>query len=103
MRNGQKPTTFRFPAREELVADQKVQALYEEIVGEVNRGLARHETLKKVLLVAEEFTTEDGTLTPTLKLRRKAIEERYRQRINALYEEAEDSTVVKEKAFRQSA
>ena len=92
-----------FATREELVANQKVQALYEEIVGEVNRGLARHETLKKVLLVAEEFTTEDGTLTPTLKLRRRAIEDRYRNRINALYQDAEYSKEVNERAFRQSA
>jgi long-chain acyl-CoA synthetase len=92
-----------FSSREELVANRKVQKLFEDIVAEVNHGLARHESLKKVLLVSEEFTTEDGSLTPTLKLRRKSIEERYRQQINALYEEAEDSKVIKEKAFRKSA
>ena len=53
----------------------------------MNRGLARFETLKKVLLVADEFTATDGSLTPTLKLRRKVIEERYRKEIDMLYEE----------------
>src|SRR5579871_29078 len=76
-----------FTTREALVAHPKVKTLYEEIVGEVNRGLARFETLKKVLLVPDEFSATDGTLTPTLKLRRKAIEERYRDQIDALYEE----------------
>jgi long-chain acyl-CoA synthetase len=60
-------------------------------VGEVNQGLARYETLKKILLVPDEFTASDGTLTPTLKLRRKAIEERYRKQIDELYEGAEVS------------
>jgi len=84
-----------FSSREELVANPKTKALYEGIVAEVNRGLARYETLKKVLLVAEEFTASDGTLTPTLKLRRKVIEERYRRQIDELYREAEEvSTVV---------
>ena len=83
-----------FSSREELVANPKVKALYEGIVAEVNRGLARYETLKKVLLVADEFTASDGTLTPTLKLRRKVIEERYRKQIDDLYREAEEVSAV---------
>jgi long-chain acyl-CoA synthetase len=67
-----------------------VKALYEDIVAEVNRGLARYETLKRVLLVPDEFTASDGTLTPTLKLRRRVIEERYREQIDQLYEEASE-------------
>ncbi len=92
-----------FSTRKVLVAEPKVKALYEGIVGELNRGLARHETLKKVLLVPEEFTAEDGTLTATLKLRRKAIEERYRKQINDLYEEADVPTAEQEKGLRHSA
>jgi long-chain acyl-CoA synthetase len=73
-----------------LIGHPKVIGLYEGIVAEVNRGLARYETLKKLLLVADEFTANDGTLTPTFKLRRKAVEERYRNEIDALYREAEE-------------
>ena len=79
-----------FSSRQELISDPKVQALYEQIVADVNRGLARFETLKKVLLVPDEFTANDGTLTPTFKLRRKAVEERYRKQIEDLYKEAEE-------------
>jgi long-chain acyl-CoA synthetase len=79
-----------FSSRQELVTHPKVKALYEGIIAEVNRGLARYETLKRVLLVPDEFTASDGTLTPTLKLRRKAIEERYRKQIDELYREAEE-------------
>lgn len=92
-----------FSSRQELVANPKVKALYEDIVGQVNRGLARHESLKKVLLVPHEFTIDDGALTPTLKLRRKIIEERYKKQIGDLYEEREVSTWEKEKAFRHWA
>jgi len=83
-----------FSSRQELVANPKVKALYEGIIAEVNRGLARYETLKRVLLVPDEFTANDGTLTPTLKLRRKAIEERYRKQIDDLYKEAEIYSVA---------
>lgn len=79
-----------FSTRQELIADPRVKALYEGIVADVNRGLARYETLKKVLLVPDEFTANDGALTPTFKLRRKVIEERYRKQIDDLYREAEE-------------
>ncbi len=85
---------LHFSSREELVAHPKIKALYECIVGEVNRSLARYETLKKVLLVPDEFTADNGALTPSLKIRRKAVEERYRVQIDGLYEEPEISTVA---------
>lgn len=83
-----------FSSRRELIANPKVKALYEGIVGEVNLNLARYETLKKILLVPDEFTADDGSLTPTLKLRRKTVEERYRKQIDELYEEADVATVA---------
>ena len=81
-----------FSSRQELVSDPRVQKLYEDIVAEINQNLARYETLKKVLLVPDEFTADDGSLTPTLKLRRKVVEERYREQIDELYEETEALT-----------
>ena len=83
-----------FSSREELVVNPKVKDLYEDIVAKVNQGLARFETLKKVLLVPDEFTAIDGVLTPTLKLRRKAVEDRYRKQIDDLYEEAEVTSLT---------
>ena len=83
-----------FSSRQQLISDPRVKILYEGIVAEVNRGLARYETLKRVLLVPDEFTANDGTLTPTFKLRRKAIEERYRKEIEELYREAEQVSSI---------
>jgi len=80
---------IHFRSKEELVADSKVRALYEGIVAELNTNLARFEKLKRVLVVAEEFSAADGTLTHTFKVRRRGIEERYRAQIDAMYAEAE--------------
>jgi long-chain acyl-CoA synthetase len=81
-----------FSSRAELVANPKVQALYDGIVDEVNQNLARFEKLKRVLLVPEEFSADNGALTPTMKLRRRVIEERYRPQIDELYAQAEAAT-----------
>jgi len=78
-----------FATREELVANPKVQALYEGIVEEMNQNLARFERLKRVLLVPEEFSAADGTMTHTFKVRRRGIEERYRTQIEDMYAKAE--------------
>jgi long-chain acyl-CoA synthetase len=78
-----------FNSRSELVAAPDVRALYEGIVGEVNQNLARFEKLKRMLLVADEFSAENGTLTASMKLRRRVVEERYRQQIEEMYVLAE--------------
>jgi long-chain acyl-CoA synthetase len=78
-----------FASRAELVANPKVQALYEGIVEGVNGNLARFEKLKRVMVVPDEFTSNDGSLTPTMKLKRKVIEERYRKQIDEMYSQAE--------------
>ncbi len=74
-----------FGTREQLVEHPKVQALYEAIVTEVNRNLAQYETIKNFVLVPDEFTIADGQLTPSMKMRRRAVEQRYRAQIENLY------------------
>lgn len=76
---------IQFSSREELAENPRVQALYEEIVGQVNNNLAKFEKLKKVLVLHEEFSVADGTLTPTMKLRRRNVEARYQAHIERLY------------------
>jgi long-chain acyl-CoA synthetase len=78
-----------FGSREELVANAKVQALYEGIIEDLNQNLARFERLKRVLVVPEELSAADGTLTHTFKVRRRGIEERYRALIDDMYAKAE--------------
>jgi long-chain acyl-CoA synthetase len=83
-----------FSSRADLIANPKVQALYEDIVENINLNLARFEKLKRVMLVPDEFSTDNGVLTPTLKLRRRVVEERYRRQIDELYAQAEAATVL---------
>jgi long-chain acyl-CoA synthetase len=80
---------IEFSSNADLVANLKVQKLYEGIVQQVNRNLAQFEKLKKVLVLPEELSVEHGTLTPTLKLRRRKVEERYREKIEKLYADGE--------------
>jgi len=81
-----------FSSREQLIAEPQVQALYHGIVADLNRNLAQFEKLKRTVLVAEEFSAANGTLTASMKVRRRAIEERYREQIERMYAEAEMSS-----------
>jgi len=82
-----------FSSRADLVANARVQSLYEGVVEEQNQNLARFEKLKRVILVPDEFTADNGALTPTLKLRRRVIEDRYKKQIDDLYAQAEATTL----------
>jgi long-chain acyl-CoA synthetase len=80
-----------FASRRELIADRRVCELYEGIVSDLNRDLARFEQLKRTVLIAEEFSPENGTMTASLKLRRRAVEKIYSKQIEEMYAEAEAS------------
>lgn len=73
--------------REELVRHEKVQTVYREIVQRVNGSLAHYEQIKRVGVVAEEWTPEGGELTPSMKLKRRVINEKYKAQIDGLYRE----------------
>ena len=60
---------------------------YEEVINELNQHFGRVEQVKKFKLMPEEFTEENGELTPTLKLKRKVITSKYQKDIDALYVE----------------
>ena len=81
----------QFSSREQLIADPKVRACYESIIAGLNENLAQFEKLKKVALLAEEFSPANGTMTASLKIRRRAVEERCRQQIEKMY--AEEATL----------
>jgi long-chain acyl-CoA synthetase len=62
-----------------------VRALYTEAVEAVNARLAQYERIKKFHLLDQELTQEAGELTPTLKVKRRVIEVKYRAEIDAFY------------------
>jgi long-chain acyl-CoA synthetase len=72
--------------REEMARDPRVkQFLEQETLGRL-QGLARYEIPKKIMVAPEDFTIESGALTPTLKVKRRVVEERYRDSIEEMYE-----------------
>lgn len=68
-----------------LVKDPKVIKVYQEIVDSVNKNLAHFESIKRVCVVPEEWSVEDGTMTPSLKLKRRVVGERYAGEIAKFY------------------
>ncbi len=71
--------------RRKLVADEAVRAAYSLVVERVNATLANFETLKRFCIVAEEWTLDTGELTPSMKLKRRVVEQRYAAEIAAFY------------------
>jgi len=61
----------------------------EREVMDMLRELAKFETPKKVLLLENDFTIENGELTPTLKVKRREVEKRYKDVIDAAYASAD--------------
>ena len=71
--------------RAELVARPDVIALYQEIVDGLNRELSSFEQIKRLAVLPREFTIESGELTPSLKVRRKVVEQQWAGTIEGLY------------------
>ena len=71
--------------RKALLASPEVHKLYQQVVDEVNETLAQFERIKSFTLLEAELTTASGELTPTLKVRRKIVEEKFKDQIDAMY------------------
>jgi long-chain acyl-CoA synthetase len=69
----------------ELTRHPRIVEYFKKKVDEVTRELAPHEKIKKIALLDREFSVESGELTPTLKVRRKFVEDRHRGVIDSLY------------------
>jgi long-chain acyl-CoA synthetase len=76
-----------FAEREELVTRDDVVSLYQEIVDGLNRELSQFEQIKRIAILPREFTIDSGELTPTLKVKRKVVEDKWREAIERLYAE----------------
>ncbi len=73
---------------EVIAAHPVMHALIEEAVDEMNQDLPSFETIKKVRILREDFTVESGELTPSMKLKRRVVEERYSDVLDSMYEAA---------------
>lgn len=80
-----KANGIRFSNRQELVANPRVIEEYKKIVDKVNATLAQYETIKRFHVVPDEWTLETGELTPSMKLKRRVINQKYEDAIQDLY------------------
>jgi long-chain acyl-CoA synthetase len=79
--------TRRVPGRpEDLVHDERVIALIDKAVDAVNKRVGSWETIKYFTLLPRAFTEEAGEITPTLKIKRKVVAQKYAEQIDSMYE-----------------
>jgi long-chain acyl-CoA synthetase len=77
-----------FASHQEMAAHPAVRALIEGEVKRLTTHLAQWETIKRFALLPEDFTFDNGSLTFTLKLKRRVVEKNYREIIDKLYADA---------------
>jgi long-chain acyl-CoA synthetase len=70
----------------EIVTSSQARELVQGYVDQLNSGLNRWETVKKFTILERDLTVEEGELTPSLKLRRKVVSDKFRDRLDALYD-----------------
>ena len=73
---------------DELVGREDVRALFQPIVDEANSELASFEQVKRFALLPTQFSIDTGELTPTLKLKRRVVMERWQDVIEGIYQDA---------------
>jgi len=76
---------LKLSSNSELAVHPRTHALIEDEIKRLTAHLAQYETIKRFALLPEDFTFDSGTLTFTLKLKRRVVEEKYRKVIESLY------------------
>ncbi len=72
-----------------LARAPQVRTLIHEEIEKVNKKFARVEQVKRFFLLETQLSAEDEELTPTMKLKRKLVEQKYAEQISAMYEQGE--------------
>jgi long-chain acyl-CoA synthetase len=72
-------------SREVLVANPRAIELIEQAIASLSNDLAQYEKIKKITLLPHEFTIDAGELTPTLKVKRRVVEAKYKDLIDRMY------------------
>jgi len=83
-----KANKISFSSRAELLNDEKILNKIEEEIAKSTEDLARYEKIKKFALLKRDFEIEKGEMTPTLKVKRKIVEDKHKILIDSFYEES---------------
>ena len=76
---------IRFGDKAELIIDPEVNKLFTSIVKEFNSSLSKDEQVKRFRIVPDEWTPDSGELSPTLKLKRRVLNDKYPELINEIF------------------
>ncbi len=76
-----------FTDNADLISKVEIIQFYEEEIDKATPNLASYEKVKKAILLDRDFEIEKGEVTPSLKIKRNIVEEKYKERINSLYQE----------------
>ena len=79
---------------EHLDADPEVRRLFQREIDVYNRDKPHHEQIRAFAILSSDLTIEDGSITPTLKVKRRILESRYRDLIESMYRAAEKAHVA---------
>jgi long-chain acyl-CoA synthetase len=79
---------------ERLDADPQIRRLYQREIDAYNVDKAHHEQIRAFALLSTDLTIADGSITPTLKVKRRVLESRYHDLIEAMYQAAEKAHVA---------
>ncbi len=82
-----KENNISFSSMGELLNNEKIKKKIEEEIEDLTKELAQYEKIKKFALLKRDFEIEKGELTPTLKVKRNVVSEKYKMLIDSLYED----------------
>lgn len=74
-----------FSSEKELSVNEKINDAIREDINKLQKDIAKYEQVRRFKLLGEPFTIESGELTPTLKIKRKVVEQKYADLIEAMY------------------
>ena len=85
-------------SHEEMIKDSRVIAMYQSIIDDFNPEFNHVEQIKKFTMLPHEWTVESGELTPSGKMRRKIITEKYNTEIEEMYGDQTDFVLNQDKS-----
>ena len=82
-----KDNNISFSSRKDLINNQEIKEFYSKRIDDQSSELANYEKIKRFTLMENEFTQDGGELTPTMKIKRKVVAEKYNDQISSMYGE----------------
>ncbi|HEX9972129.1 MAG TPA: long-chain fatty acid--CoA ligase, partial [bacterium] len=87
IKNYAEENKIQYQNEAELVQNQKINQLISNEINRLSADLARYEQIKAFRLLPKMFTIQEGELTPTIKIKRKVVEQKFADLIESMYQD----------------